>query len=85
MNSTIHPRLHAVVFHDIPTGSEWMTRSTATSAEKRVVDGVEAYVIRLDISSASHPAWTGQQRIVDTAGRVERFERRYRNRNRAKA
>jgi large subunit ribosomal protein L31 len=81
MKTAVHPRLNHVIFHDIPTGAEWMSRSTATSPERRVVDGVEAYVIRLDISSASHPAWTGQQRIVDTAGRVERFERRYRARN----
>lgn len=80
MNSTIHPRLNTVIFHDIPTGTEWTSRSTATSPETRFVDGVEAFVIRLDVSAASHPVWTAQQRIVDTAGRVERFERRYRAR-----
>lgn len=77
MKNTIHPRLNTVIFHDIPTGTEWVSRSTATSPERRTVDGVEAYVVSLDISSESHPVWTGQQRIVDTAGRVERFERRY--------
>lgn len=80
MKQTLHPKLNPVIFHDIPTGTEWLTRSTATSGETRRVDGVDAFVIRLDISSASHPVWTGQQRIVDTAGRVERFERRYRQR-----
>jgi large subunit ribosomal protein L31 len=80
MKPSIHPRQNTVIFHDIPTGTEWRSHSTATSPETRLIDGVEAFVIRLDVSSASHPVWTGQQRIVDTAGRVERFQSRYRAR-----
>jgi large subunit ribosomal protein L31 len=55
-----------------------MTRSTMTSEERRTLDdGVEAYVVRLDVTADSHPFFTGEQRMVDTAGRVERFRRRY--------
>lgn len=48
-----------------------------TSEERRTIDGVEAYVVRLDVTADSHPFFTGEQRMVDTAGRVERFRRRY--------
>ena len=77
MKDSIHPDYHHVVFVDISTGEEYLTRSTMTSGEKREVDGVEAYVVRVDISASSHPFFTGEQRIVDTAGQVERFRRRY--------
>ena len=77
MKSEIHPEYHPVVFVDLSSGYEFLTRSTMTSEERRTVDGVEAYVVRLDITADSHPFFTGEQRIVDTAGRVERFRRRY--------
>ena len=77
MKAEIHPEYHPVVFVDISTGEEFLTRSTMTSQERREVDGVEAYVVRVEISSSSHPYFTGEQRIVDTAGQVERFRRRY--------
>ena len=77
MKDSIHPDYDYVVFVDISTGEEYLTRSTMTSGERRVVDGVEAYVVRVDISASSHPFFTGEQRIVDTAGQVERFRRRY--------
>ena len=77
MKSAIHPEYHPVVFVDLSSGYEFLTRSTMTSEERRTVDGVEAYVVRLDITADSHPFFTGEQRIVDTAGRVERFRRRY--------
>ena len=56
---------------------ELVTRSTKTSSETRQIDGVDHYVIRVEISSASHPFFTGEQRFIDTAGRVEKFQRRY--------
>jgi large subunit ribosomal protein L31 len=77
VKSEIHPEYHPVVFVDLSSGYEFLTRSTMTSEERRTVDGVEAYVVRLDITADSHPFFTGEQRIVDTAGRVERFRRRY--------
>lgn len=75
MKSGIHPVLNPVLFVD--GDHEWTGVSTARSNEKRVVDGVEHYVISVDISAFTHPFFTGQKRIVDTAGRVEKFMRRY--------
>lgn len=77
MKPDIHPDYHPVVFVDGSADFELISRSTKTSRETRQIDGVEHYVIRLEISSASHPFFTGQQRFVDTAGRVERFQRKY--------
>lgn len=77
MRKGIHPDYHPVVFIDPSVGAEFVTRSTMTSDEKRKIDGVEHYVIRMEISSASHPFYTGKTRFVDTAGRVERFRAKY--------
>ena len=81
MRADIHPEYHPVVFVDLSSGYEFLTRSTMISEERRTVDGIEAYVVRLDITADSHPFFTGEQRIVDTAGRVERFRRRYQRGN----
>jgi large subunit ribosomal protein L31 len=74
----IHPAYHPVVFRDRAADFAFLTRSTATS-DKTVEweDGNTYPVIDVEISSASHPFYTGTQRVLDTAGRVERFERRY--------
>jgi large subunit ribosomal protein L31 len=77
VKTEIHPEYHPVLFVDLSSGYEFLTNSTMTSEERRDVDGIEAYVVRLDITADSHPFFTGEQRIVDTAGRVERFRRRY--------
>ncbi|GGV76114.1 MULTISPECIES: type B 50S ribosomal protein L31 [Streptomyces] len=78
MKSGIHPAYRPVVFRDRAAGFAFLTRSTATS-DKTVEweDGHTYPVIDVEISSASHPFYTGNRRVVDTAGRVERFERRY--------
>ena len=75
MKPEIHPDYHPVVFID--GDHEIVTRSTLTSSEKKTIDGVEHYVMRVDISSYTHPFYTGKQRLVDTAGRVEKFRRKY--------
>ena len=77
MKADIHPDYHKVIFVDMSTGTEFVTRSTMTSSETRDVDGEQVPVVRLEITSASHPLWTGQMREVDTAGKIERFRRRY--------
>lgn len=77
MKEGTHPDYHPVVFVDSSADFELVTRSTKTSGETRLIDGVEHYVIRVEISSASHPFFTGQQRFIDTAGRVEKFQRKY--------
>ena len=77
MKPEIHPDYHDVIYIDSATGDEWTSRSTQTSAETREVDGVEVPVIKLEISSASHPFWTGTMRELDTDGKIERFRKRY--------
>jgi large subunit ribosomal protein L31 len=72
-----HPDYHNVLFVDTATGDEWVTRSTMSSKEKREVDGEEMPVIKLEISSYSHPFWTGKLREVDADGKIDRFRRRY--------
>lgn len=80
MKSEIHPQYNRVVFVDAATGREYEMRSTMTSNEVRQENGEDVYVVRLDVTADSHPFFTGEQRIVDTAGRVERFRRRYQKR-----
>ena len=77
MKPEIHPDYHKVIFVDSATGSEWVSRSTATSKETRSLDGEEVPVIRLEISSISHPFWTGKLRELDTDGKIDRFRKRY--------
>lgn len=74
MKTDIHPQVNPVVFVDTSSGVEFITHSTLNSEEKRVIDGVEHHVIKIEISSASHPFYTGKQIFVDTARRVEKFE-----------
>ncbi|WP_159945659.1 MULTISPECIES: type B 50S ribosomal protein L31 [unclassified Nocardiopsis] len=81
MKPGIHPDYRPVVFRDRAGDFAILTRSTATS-DKTVEwsDGRTYPVIDVEISSASHPFYTGNARVVDTAGRVERFQRRYQRR-----
>ncbi len=75
MKADMHPDYHPVVFVD--GEHEIITRSTMTSKKTREIDGVEHYVISLDISGFSHPFYTGKQKLMDTEGRVDRFLKRY--------
>jgi len=77
VKKSIHPTYEPVVFRDRSAGTTYLTRSTLTSDERLEVDGVTYPVVDVEISSASHPFWTGRGRVVDTEGRVERFRRRY--------
>ena len=79
MKPEIHPEYYPVVYVDVSTGDEVITRSTLKSDKTRDIDGVEHYVINCDITSFSHPVFTGDDkgRNLDTAGRIERFRRKY--------
>jgi large subunit ribosomal protein L31 len=78
MRHGIHPDYHAVVYRDKAGGLQFLTRSTATSSRTiEWEDGNTYPVIDVEVSSASHPFYTGNARVMDSAGRVERFERRY--------
>ena len=80
MKADIHPSYAPVVFRDLTSGESFLTRSTATS-DKTVEweDGNTYPVIDVEISSASHPFYTGKQRILDSAGRVEKFNQCFKN------
>lgn len=78
MKSGIHPDYHPVVFRDRSASFAFLTRSTATS--DRTVeweDGNTYPVVDVEVSSVSHPFYTGNARVVDSAGRIEQFRRRY--------
>ena len=75
MQKDIHPKTNHVIFRDVAAKTEFKAMSTVTSKETETIDGVEYFVIQLDISSASHPFFTGKQSLVDTSGRVERFKK----------
>lgn len=78
MKQEFHPVYREVVFKDMSTGDSFLTRSTiATTETTQWEDGKEYPLARLDISSFSHPFYTGQQRLVDSEGRVERFLKKY--------
>ncbi|MEM9037247.1 MAG: type B 50S ribosomal protein L31 [Actinomycetota bacterium] len=85
MRSDIHPEYRPVAFQDMSAGTTFVTRSSAPSKETIEIDGETYPLVKVEISSESHPFYTGQMRIVDTAGRVERFERRYGRRRKAAA
>lgn len=80
MKKDIHPAYHKVVFEDISTGKQFITRSTVRSKKKTTIEGEECDHIYCDITSDSHPVYTGQKRFVDTAGRVEKFQTKHRRR-----
>ncbi|MFI6520336.1 type B 50S ribosomal protein L31 [Spirillospora sp. NPDC050679] len=78
MKPGIHPAYEPVVFRDAPAGFAFLTRSTRTSPNTVVWEDGNTYpVVDVDVSSASHPFYTGRSRTLDTAGRVERFNQRY--------
>ncbi|OBH30286.1 50S ribosomal protein L31 [Mycobacterium sp. E342] len=81
MKPEIHPDYHPVVFQDATTGARFLTRSTVTSSrtvEWETSAGTRTYpLVVVEVTSDSHPFWTGSRRIVDSAGQVEKFRRRY--------
>ncbi|HCJ12269.1 MAG: 50S ribosomal protein L31 [Verrucomicrobia bacterium GWF2_51_19] len=84
MKAEIHPKKHPACFVDVSTGRRFYSESTTKSRQTETVDGVEYQMIICDVTSDSHPAYTGKKRFVDTAGRVEKFQNKFR-RTRAKA
>ncbi|GAC68658.1 type B 50S ribosomal protein L31 [Gordonia soli] len=83
MKPGIHPDYHPVVFQDASTGGQFLTRSTITSDRTiEWTDGQTYPLVVVDVTSESHPFWTGATRLLDTAGRVERFRQRYQGRYR---
>jgi large subunit ribosomal protein L31 len=78
MKKTIHPAYNTVVMHDSASSFRFLTRSTRTSNQTTTwTDGKEYPLITVEVSSASHPFYTGQQKIKDTDGRIDRFHKKY--------
>ncbi|WP_445995895.1 type B 50S ribosomal protein L31 [Okibacterium fritillariae] len=77
MKTDTHPTYAPVVFRDLASGATFLTHSTVSSNKTIELDGVEYPVIDVEISSESHPFYTGKQRIMDSAGRVEKFNQRF--------
>jgi large subunit ribosomal protein L31 len=77
MKKDIHPEYKFVVFKDVSTGFEVLTRSTLTPKATTTHQGEEVGLVTADVTSDSHPFYTGTQKIMDTEGRVERFRKKY--------
>ena len=77
MKKDIHPTSYRpVVFQDLNNGSTFLTRSTVATDETIKLDGIEYPLVKVHISSTSHPFFTGEERIVDIEGRVDKFKAR---------
>lgn len=81
MKEKIHPKEYReVCFKDMSNDEVFITRSTVSSRETIEIDGKTYPLVKLEITSSSHPFFTGKQKLVDTAGRVDKFRNRYGNR-----
>ncbi|MGL4767977.1 MAG: type B 50S ribosomal protein L31 [Formosimonas sp.] len=85
MKPGIHPEYREVVFHDMSIDFKFITRSTVATRETIEFEGATYPLVKLETSSESHPFYTGTQKIIDTAGRVEKFRNKYGSRTPAKA
>jgi large subunit ribosomal protein L31 len=79
-----HPSLNNVCFLDVATGKRFLTRSTLKSARTEKIEGEDYFVVVRDVTMDSHPAYTGEKRFVDTAGRVEKFTTKFKRGGKAK-
>lgn len=78
MRKNIHPNYQEVIFWDTSSDFKFLTRSTLSSNDHTTwEDGKQYPLIKVEISAASHPFYTGKKIFVDTAGRVEKFQKRY--------
>lgn len=78
MKSGIHPKYREVVFQDLASDLIFLTRSTVDTKETiKWEDGKEYPLVKVEISSASHPFYTGKHKVLDSGGRVDKFKKRY--------
>ncbi len=77
MKKDIHPNYREVVFQDVSADYQIITKSTIETSDTTTIDGKEYPMYKVDISSASHPFYTGNQKILDTEGRVEKFNKKF--------
>ena len=78
MKKGIHPDSYRLVaFKDMSNGQVYLTKSTVNTKETEVIDGVEYPLMKVEISSSSHPFYTGKTKLIDTAGRIDKFKNKY--------
>ncbi|MDO1604606.1 type B 50S ribosomal protein L31 [Lactobacillus sp. YT155] len=77
MKKDLHPDFHPVVFMDSSTGAKFLAGSTVTSEETVEFEGAEYPLVRVEISSDSHPFYTGKQKFAQADGRIDRFNKKY--------
>lgn len=77
MKEGIHPEYREVVFQDMSMDFKFITRSTIQTRDKIELDGKTYPLVKIEVSAESHPFYTGQHKIVDTAGRVEKFRQKF--------
>ena len=78
MKSGIHPKYREVVFQDLSSDFSFLTRSTIDTKETiKWEDGKEYPLVKVEVSSASHPFYTGKHKVLDSGGRVDKFKKRY--------
>lgn len=78
MKKDIHPNYRAVVFEDTSSGFKFLTKSTGATKDTIVWEDGNTYpCMKIEVSSASHPFYTGKKMFLDTAGRVEKFQKKY--------
>ncbi len=76
MKKDIHPQVYDVVFQDAGSGAQFISTSTTKSDRKVTIDGKEYFVILMEVTSDTHPFFTGKQRLLDAAGRADKFQAR---------
>lgn len=78
MKKNIHPKVNFTIFKDVSTGEMFLASSTVhTNKKGKYTDGKEYPLVESEITSVSHPFYTGSQKLVDTAGRIERFRKKF--------
>ncbi|CAN5134184.1 type B 50S ribosomal protein L31 [soil metagenome] len=77
MKEGIHPEYRDVVFQDLSNDFQFITRSTINARDKITVDGKEYPLYKLEVTSESHPFYTGKQKVLDTAGRIDKFRQKF--------
>ena len=80
MKKNLHPKYKPVCFIDVSTGKKFLTKSTLVSKQKEIINNIEYYIFTCDVTSDSHPVYTGEKRFLDTEGRVEKFQNKFRRR-----
>ena len=77
MKPEIHPEYREVLFHDLSCDFKFITRSTINTRETINFEGKDYPLVKIEVSAESHPFYTGKHKIVDTAGRVEKFRQKF--------